>query len=976
MIPGSRMSMALRASPVLGPPSPPQSGCESATPRSQLYPDTPPVLDADMFDSVPFSASFSAFLNFPTQDATLQSATITPDTAPVPVKDAKRLSSRAEASYYVEQLTNIRDVDSEWEDDEVEEVMIISPKPKTPTALNGSSLAHVLPTPPFSPPVESPEPVVPQESYTILRTLHRTQTSNLSLAVSSGCATSTKKATLRHALYAIRTYRLPLSRAALAERAALEVLSNRTRGENPYVQRASRFWDDHQRLYIVLEHCGGGNLMSLIQVEGPVDSTRMKRWACEIASGIGFIHHAGIIHSDIRPSTVLFRVNGHVCISGFEHAIVIATRHNAAPSIEERQRGLLASAREWCEAPEMLLGWEIGLEVDCWAFGIILVWMITGKQPWYHSTREHPNMIRDCILNGHLPVAPLEEVDAAVKHVITKCLDRNPSKRPTIEQIKKFEYFAYIDWDNMFLGRVPDIWITLPTPDMTSDVPGDMPSTIIAPDLSLSTVDTEIEIERSLPWTPARISRSVGLVSPGANTIASGQSAVLSHVQRTRLFPGRPRNPSPPPLPGSAEGGETPTLQQQQKGEQQNESFLPELSEGDGAIHVGLGVCVDEFGTFISEDEQGLVDDSRADPGGSPQISLQDALALPIPLLVTPRTSEPELRGFSESGWTPSRLPARLFRWRGNASAGITQDLAVDSHGERDQGLPELSWHGLDADPFRCSPPPSVPTEDRELSTGGGGTEGVLCEDVASSRRMDATFRWSTASLEIGGVPPQTMGDQHNYAHAPTMSFAGLSALTRRIREQGRAFLRKSHSHISFPRPRLPGLSSRPHPYRPPPSPLPPPMAGFATALEGGGFGSVRRIGLGIGYSLPGSGLTPQQACAAYSRASASSPTPVPPRRSTAKKDGEGTVPAGCYTGLGGGRRGKKRRATRQVLQQQLEEQQQRTRPKGADKSGTGGSARCEPVSGASPCDSESVLILGNPGFGGAVALDATNSNV
>lgn len=37
-------------------------------------------------------------------------------------------------------------------------------------------------------------------------------------------------------------------------------------------------------LYIVLEHCGGGNLMGLIQVEGPIDSTRMKRWACEIVS--------------------------------------------------------------------------------------------------------------------------------------------------------------------------------------------------------------------------------------------------------------------------------------------------------------------------------------------------------------------------------------------------------------------------------------------------------------------------------------------------------------------------------------------------------------------------------------------------------------------------------------------------------------------------------------------------------------------
>ena len=529
----------------------------------------------------------------------------------------------------------------------------------------------------------------------------------------------------------------------------------------------------------------------------------------------------------------------------------------------------------------------------------------------------------------------------------------------------------------MFLGRVPDIRITLPTPDMTSDVPGDMPSTIIAPDLSLSTMDTEIEIERSFPWTPARISRSVGLVSPGANTIASGQSAVLSHVPMAPLFPGRPRNPSPPSLPGSMGGGDTPTLQRQQKEEQVNESFLPELSEGDGAIHVGLGVCVDEFGTFISEDEQGLEDESRVDMGGSPQISLQDALAMPIPLLVTPRTSELDLRGFSESGWTPSRLPARLFRWRGNAGAGIARDVAIDSRGERDQGLPELSWHGLDADPFRCSPLPSVPTEDRELSTGGEGTEGVLFEDVASSRRMDATFRWSTASLEMG-VPPHTMGDQQNHAHAHahTMSFAGLSALTRRIREQGRALLRKSHSHLSFPRPRFPGLTSRAHPHHPPHSPLPPPMAGFATAIEGGGFGSVRRIGLGIGYSLPSPGLTQQQARSTTCLpASATSP-----RRSAGREVVQGTVQAGCYAGLGGGRRGKKKSATQQVEQQveQQQQQQERERVKGADdKSCTDGRAGCEAVAGASPCGSEKVLILGNPRFGGAVAVeDATKSNV
>ena len=189
--------------------------------------------------------------------------------------------------------------------------MVISPKPKPSSALISSSVAPTLPTLPFGPTVESSHhsslvqrysldafldlpsgstprtpPIVPQESYTILRTLHRTQTSHLSLAVASGCAPSTKKSTFRHALYAIRSYRLPLSQAGLAERAALEALCMQGHGENPYVQRASRFWDDGQTLFIVLEHCGGGNLMGHIRAEGPVDGIRMKLWACEIVSQI------------------------------------------------------------------------------------------------------------------------------------------------------------------------------------------------------------------------------------------------------------------------------------------------------------------------------------------------------------------------------------------------------------------------------------------------------------------------------------------------------------------------------------------------------------------------------------------------------------------------------------------------------------------------------------------------------------------
>ncbi|KAH9043891.1 kinase-like domain-containing protein [Lactarius pseudohatsudake] len=827
--------------------------------------------------------------------------------------------------------------------------MVISPKPKPSSALVGSSVAPTLPTLPFGSAVESslhpslvqkdtleafldlpsgsapPSlPIVPQESYTILRTLHRTQTSHLSLAVASGCAPSTRKSTFRHALYAIRTYRLPLSQAGLVERAALEVLCVQGRGENPYVQRASRFWDDGQTLFIVLEHCGGGNLMGLIQAEGPVDNIRTKRWACEIASGIEFIHNAGVIHNDIRPSAILFRVNGHVCISGFEHSIVLATCQSVTWSVEDRQGGPDTSPREWCMAPELLLGQHIGPKVDCWAFGAVLIWMITGRQPRYHGKEERPDFVRDCITSASLlPIAPLEVADTAVEHLITRCLDRSPSKRPTIGQIKAFEWFADIDWDDISLVQGPDIPITLPTPDLSSEVPTDIPSTIIAPDSSLSSLGTEMEIERSLLWTPARIGRAVGHVSPGATTIASGYSAILSHTDTAPLTSGRPHNPSPPSLLGTLSGGDTPTLRSQQQN-QEERSFPPHLSEAGCGTGVGSSLCIDEFGTFLSEDVQGW--EESEDSSRSPEISLQDALALPIPLLITPRASEPELH--ATPGLTRARLPARLLRWRSSSCAGAAREVAVHSRENGGQESPELSWHGLDEDPFRCSPPPSVPTEERE--TGGW-------EDTASSRRVDTTFRWSTASLEMEPSHEHDFGGRKAHAHPPTLPFATLTALTRRLREQGRALLRKSRSNVLLPRPRLPSPSV--------PSPLlraPPPPPRTATPREeifalSDGDGGVQRIGLGIGFSLPSRNPSPRLAVALQ---------PVFARREYSEE----AVPAGCYAGLGG------RRGRKNATQQQLE------LPRGTDRP-TQSRQRCESGPGQSSY-SERGPVIGNSGFG------------
>jgi hypothetical protein len=48
----------------------------------------------------------------------------------------------------------------------------------------------------------------------------------------------------------------------------------------------------------------------------------------------------------------------------------------------------------------MLFGWEIGPEVDCWAFGIIVVWMITGNVSYVLRPRVGELISMMCSIRG------------------------------------------------------------------------------------------------------------------------------------------------------------------------------------------------------------------------------------------------------------------------------------------------------------------------------------------------------------------------------------------------------------------------------------------------------------------------------------------------------------------------------------------------------------------------------------------------
>jgi len=115
-------------------------------------------------------------------------------------------------------------------------------------------------------------------------------------------------------------------------------------------------------------------------------------------------------------------------------------------------------------APEMLKGTGHDFAVDWWALGVLLFEMFYGKTPFKGATKKetfYNILIKKPQFAG--PWTPLRDL-------IIRLLEKEPSKRPTAEDIKKHLFFKGLNWDTVHcISRPPFVpSIDIPLEEMTS----------------------------------------------------------------------------------------------------------------------------------------------------------------------------------------------------------------------------------------------------------------------------------------------------------------------------------------------------------------------------------------------------------------------------------------------------------------------------------------------------------------------------
>jgi serine/threonine protein kinase len=173
-------------------------------------------------------------------------------------------------------------------------------------------------------------------------------------------------------------------------------------------------------IYVVMEYCTGGDVLSAIHLRGCLDDFHCRRYFRDCLLGLAHLHARAFAHRDIKPENVLIDTDGTAKLADFGLSHELADRLLSTPC------GSVA----YC-APEVVRGESYdGARIDVWSLGVCLYAMCSGRLPW-----TSPNEFEICtqIVSGNFAM-PMVASNGA-KDVMRRMLALEPAERPTVAEL-------------------------------------------------------------------------------------------------------------------------------------------------------------------------------------------------------------------------------------------------------------------------------------------------------------------------------------------------------------------------------------------------------------------------------------------------------------------------------------------------------------------------------------------------------------
>ncbi|KAI4208320.1 MAG: hypothetical protein LQ348_000244 [Seirophora lacunosa] len=254
------------------------------------------------------------------------------------------------------------------------------------------------------------------------------------------------------------------------ERAILESINR-----HPYVVKLFYAFQDHEKLYLILEYAQGGELFTRMLTEGMFPEETAAFYMAEMILALNHLHDTvGVVYRDLKPENCLLDADGHLLLTDFGLSKV-------AVDGDYRCRSMTGTLEYM--APEVIQQQSYGPEVDWWSFGVLGFELLVGNSP-FHANNDAK--IQEKIVKCKLVLPFFMSADA--KDLLTRLLRKRPKERlgarmpKDLQLIKGHRFFRKIDWKKLEKRQVePPFKPVITDPELAENFSSEFTELAVSP---------------------------------------------------------------------------------------------------------------------------------------------------------------------------------------------------------------------------------------------------------------------------------------------------------------------------------------------------------------------------------------------------------------------------------------------------------------------------------------------------------------
>lgn len=246
-----------------------------------------------------------------------------------------------------------------------------------------------------------------------------------------------KKATL--------TVRKKLIEQTRSERQILESVNR-----HPFVVKLFYAFQDHAKLYLILEYAQGGELFTHLKMERMFSEEVAAFYMAEMVLALDHLHrNLGVVYRDLKPENCLLDVEGHLLLTDFGLSKVAVTEKSDGTGSESSQCNSMQVGTVDYMAPEVIKGVPYDAAVDWWSLGALGYDLLTGSPPFASANWAKT---QQKITSNSYKIQMPYYLSPDSKDLLLRLLKRDPKKRlvgnlpKDLITIKGHRFFRRIDW--------------------------------------------------------------------------------------------------------------------------------------------------------------------------------------------------------------------------------------------------------------------------------------------------------------------------------------------------------------------------------------------------------------------------------------------------------------------------------------------------------------------------------------------------